>query len=183
MRKTLALLLLLTLPLLSAVRTSAQGRPEEMGMLNFLLGEWKGEGWMEEGQGQRQTFQVKQSAKLKSGGWALLVEGLGTAGVPGRPERFIIHYVFTLLSYDWKAKVFRLRAYRELEGLIDAEAKVSEEELVWAYQASFPRRRVRHVRITIRRNEKGQWHEIAEQSDDDGKTWQKDFEMLLNRVP
>jgi hypothetical protein len=182
MRKSLAGLLLFALTLLSAARAPAQLPPQEMGMLKFLLGEWKGEGWLDFGR-ERQTFQITQTAKLKSGGWALLVEGLGTAGFPDRPERFIIHQVFTLLSYDWQAKLFRVRAYRELEGLVDAEAKVGEEELVWGYQASFPRLRTRHIRITIRRNEKKQWLEIGEESMDAGKTWRQFFEMTLNRVP
>jgi hypothetical protein len=180
MKKSMATLLLLALPLVSVLRTSAQGYPPEMDKLRFLVGEWKGDGWFEAGRGMSpQTFQMKQSVKYKAGGAMMTIEGLGTEGFPGRQERFIITMVFLVIAFDSKEKVFRLRTYDYIEGLTDAVPTVGENLFVWGHQESFMHRLARY---TVRFNEKKQWFEIGEHSMDNGKTWHKFFEMTLDRV-
>ncbi len=80
------------------------------------------------------------------------------------------------MSYDKDTKVYRWRVYRADGSVIDTEAKVSGNTLVWGM-----RERGADIRFTITLNEKGQWIEIGEFSRD-GKTWQKFFEMTLRRV-
>lgn len=181
MRKSIAvLLLLMTFSLMPASRANAQDYPPGMDKLLFLLGDWAGDGWIEAGKDRRQTFAMKVSAKYKAGGGMMAIEGLGTEGFPGRPERFIIHRVFFVVGFDWKEKIFRLRSFLFLEGLVDTIPIVGQNVFIWGYQEDFMRR---HVRYTIRLNEKKQWHEIGELSSDNGRSWRKFFEMTLNRVP
>jgi hypothetical protein len=54
---------------------------------------------------------------------------------------------------------------------------VGEKNLVWAFRSP----RGGDARFTIRLTEKDQWQEIDEFSQD-GKTWDKFFEMTLQRV-
>ena len=58
----------------------------------------------------------------------------------------------------------------------DAEAKVSEGQLVWDMKIP----QFGDVRYTIKLDDRGQWFEIGEVSRD-GKTWQQFFEMTLQR--
>lgn len=179
MKKIMTALLLVALSLITVAGASAQIYPPEMDRLGFLVGQWKGAGWVEFGEGMPQTFTMKQSVKYKGGGGMVAIEGLGTEGFPDRPERFIIHQVFAVVGFDWKEKIFRLRAFRSDEGLIDSIATVGQNLFVWGYQEIFLHR---HVRFTIRLNDKKQWFEIGEMSKDGGKTWRKFFEMTLDRV-
>lgn len=179
MRKISVALLLMALSLISASSVSAQIYPPEMDRFTFMIGEWKGAGWVEVGQGMPQTFTMKQSVSYKAGGGMITIEGLGTEGFPGRPERFVIHQVFLVIGFDWKEKVFRLRSFLYLEGLVDAVPTLVQNVFVWGYQEGFMRR---HIRYTIKINEKKQWFEIGEMSSDNGKTWRKFFEMTLDRV-
>ena len=180
MRKRVAVLLLPALLLMSAARVVAQNYPPEMDRLLFLVGDWAGEGWIEVGEGMRQTFTMKMSAKYKAGGGMMAIEGLGTEGFPGRPERFIIHRVFFVVGFDWKEKIFRLHSFLFLEGLVDAIPTVGQNVFSWGYREGFMRRQIRYI---IKLNEKKQWFEIGELSSDNGKTWRKFFEMTLLRVP
>lgn len=176
MRKLIAVLLLMTFSLMPASRALAQDYPPGMDKLLFLVGDWAGDGWIEMGEGMRQTFTMKLSGKYKAGGGMVAIEGLGTEGVPGRPERFVIHRVFFVVGFDWKEKIYRLHSFLFLEGLVDAVPTVGQNVFIWGYQEDFMRR---HVRYTIRINEKKQWFEIGELSRDNGKSWRKFFEMTL----
>ncbi len=178
MKNLAALLLLSILPVITATaQTHPTSAPPEMKKLDFLVGQWKGEGWMELRPGQRQTATVNESVQRKVEGTVLLIEGLGTTRMPGKPEEVPIHKAFAIVDYDVTAKLFRLRAYRAGSGAIDTEPKVGDNSLVWGFRDA----RGGEVRFTIRLNEKGQWYEIGEYSSD-GKTWRKFLEMTLTRM-
>lgn len=178
MKKLAALLLLSILPVaMASAQTHPAPAPPEMKKLDFLVGQWKGEGWIEFRPGQRQTATVSESVQRKVEGTVLLIEGLGTIRMPDKPEEVPIHKAFAIIDYDVKAKLFRLRAYRAGDGATDTEPKVGENSLVWGFRDA----RGGEVRFTIRLNDKGQWFEIGEYSSD-GKTWRKFLEMTLTRV-
>lgn len=178
MKKIAALLLLSLLPVMSALaQTHGSPAPTEMKKLDFLVGKWKGEGWMEMRPGQRQSYTINESAQRKVEGMVLLIEGLGTTRMPDKPEEVPVHKAFAIVDYDEKTKLFRLRAYRAGGGAIDTEPKVGENSLIWGFRDA----RGGEVRFTIKLNEKGQWFEIGEYSGD-GKTWRKFLEMTLSRV-
>lgn len=177
MKNLAALLLLSMLPMMSMAQTHSAPAPPEMKKLDFLIGQWKGEGWMELRPGQRQTATVNESVQRKVEGTVLLIEGLGTTRMPDKPEEVPIHKAFAIVDYDVGTKLFRLRAYRAGTGAIDTNPQVGENNLIWGFKDG----RGGEIRFTIRLNEKGQWFEIGEHSSD-GKTWRKFLEMTLTRV-
>lgn len=161
----------------SIAQAPTANRPEEMKKLDFLVGEWRGEGWIEFGPGQRRTFSATETIQLKLDGAILMIDGLGKARIPGKQEEVTVHSAFTVVSYDNNAKVFRWRAYQAGGNLIDTEAKVGDKSLEWAFHDD----RGGDSRFTIRLTEKGEWFEVGELSGD-GKSWRKFFEMTLDKA-
>src|SRR5262249_24812754 len=105
------------------------------------------------------------------------VEGLHRGQAGGTGQEVVVHNAFTLVSYDDKAKRYRFQAFTGRGNYEDAEAKVSEGQLVWGMKVP----QFGDVRYTIKLDEKGRWFEVGEGSQD-GKEWRKDFEMTLERV-
>lgn len=176
MKKTAALLLLLALPVtLPAQQTPASTQREAMKKLDYMIGQWKGTGWIER-EGGRQTFAGTETVQGKLGGLALLVEGNFKGKVSGKDEEVTVHETLAVLSYDEKAKSYRFRTYLANGSYGDQELKLIEGGWQWGFQ--FPGG---HLRFITKLNEKDQWFEIGEISRD-GKTWQKFFEMTLQRV-
>src|SRR5438105_15866911 len=83
---------------------------EAMKKLDFLVGQWKGEGWMEFAPGQRRTFQGTEVVHSKLDGLLLTVEGLHRGRVGDRGEEVVVHNAFALVSYDGQAKRYRFQA-------------------------------------------------------------------------
>lgn len=160
----------------SLAQSAAPPATGEMKKLDFLVGRWRGEGWIMLGPNRRHTFRQTEEVERKAGGTVLLIEGLGKSTDPGNAGA-TVHSAFAVVSYDRDAKVFRWRAFRADGSSVDAEATVSENTLVWGFRDP----RGGSVRFTVRLNEKGQWFEVGEMSRD-GQTWMKFFEMTLNRV-
>ena len=169
--------LLYVLAVPATAQTPSGSRPEEMKRLDFLVGQWKGEGWIELGPGQHRTFRQTEAVQLKVDGAILLIDGLGKGKIPGKQEEVTVHNAFAVVTYDDKAKVFRWRAYQAGGSWIDTEAKVGENSLEWGFHDE----RAGDMRFTIRLNQKGQWFEIGEFSRD-RTTWRKFFEMTLDQV-
>lgn len=178
MKKNAALILLLVLPILAAAQMAAPSPAAEMKKLDFLVGQWKGEGWMEFRPGQRETFKINENIQRKVDGAVLLIEGLGTTKKPGQSEEVPIHKAFAIVEYDVRAKHFRFRAYRAGSGSVDVEPQVGENTLSWGFHDE----RGGEIKFTIKLNDKGQWFEIGEYSSD-SKTWHKFLEMTLSRIP
>ena len=177
MNKISALSLLLMIwcaPLLA--QSANPSATSEMKKLDFLVGQWQGEGWIMLGPGQRHAFRQTEDVQRKVGGTVLLIEGLGKS-MDSSNAGAVVHNAFAVVSYDKEAKVFRWRAFRADGSSVDTEAKVSGNMLIWGFRDP----RGGNVRFTIKLNEKGQWFEVGEMSRD-GQTWLKFFEMTLNRV-
>ena len=151
---------------------------EAMKKLNFLVGEWKGEGWTEYAPGQRRTSPINESVQPKLGGMVLLVEGLGKNKVPGKQEEVITHNALGILSYDDKAKVYKLRSHLITGQTTEAEASFTDEgSFQWRFQPSPSM----SIRYTVKLTEKGEWYEIGGMSQD-GKTWRQFHGMTLQKV-
>jgi hypothetical protein len=177
MKKLATLLFLLALPVVTLAQSpTAAAQRAEMKKLDFLLGQWQGEGWIMMGQGERRTFRQTETVQSRVDGLVLMVDGLGKDKTPGK-EDVVVHNAFAVAAYDAQAKQFRWRAFRADGLVVDTDANVTENSLVWGLQAP----RGGEVRFTIKLTDKGQWFEIGEFSQD-GKTWQKFFEMTLQRV-
>ena len=150
---------------------------EAMKKLQFLVGEWKGEGWTEFVPGQRRTSPIAESVQPKLDGLVLLVQGLGKRKDPGSQQEVIVHNALGILSYDEQAQVYRMRSYVANGRSTDAEAKFTDGGFQWAFQAG-PGMRFRY---TVKLTDKGEWFEIGEMSQD-GTTWRKFHEMTLQKV-
>jgi hypothetical protein len=91
MKRLVAVLILLAAP--AFAQTQSAGNSAEMRKLDFLLGAWEGEDWMDFGPGQRRAAKVKESAQGKAEGSVLAFEGLGKAKAPGKDEEIVVHRV------------------------------------------------------------------------------------------
>jgi hypothetical protein len=149
---------------------------EAMKKLDFLVGQWKGESWMEFGPGQRRSSHGTETVQSKLGGLLVTIEGLHKRKSADNGPEVVAHSAFAIISYDDKAKRYRFQAFTR-GNFADAEAKVGDNSLEWGFRVP----QFGDVRYTIRLNERGQWFEIGEVSRD-GKKWQKFFEMTLDRA-
>jgi len=154
--------------------TAAQ--QDAMKRLDFLVGQWKGEGWMQVA-GQRRTFKGTEVVQRKLDGLLVAIEGLHRGQVGEKGEEGVVHHAFALVSYDDKAKRYRFQAFTGQGTYEDAEAKVSDAQLVWGMKVP----QFGDIRLTIKLDDKGRWFETGEMSRD-GKMWQQFFEMTLQRV-
>ncbi|HWR17492.1 MAG TPA: DUF1579 family protein [Terriglobales bacterium] len=174
MMKTVTLLctLLLTMSIFAQQPPStAPAQIDAMKQCSFLVGEWKGEGWMAMGPGDRRTFSQMETVESKLDGLVLQIEGLGK-DASGK----IVHHALATVAYDPESKSYRFRSYENHGRYLDTNAECNGSTLLWFMQAG-PRK----IRYTIRLNEKQQWSEIGEASPD-GTSWMKFFEMTLSRV-
>jgi len=163
-----ALLFLLAFPLFAAV---------EMRKLDFLAGEWKGEGWFRMGPGQPEHFTQHEKVTPKTGNKSLLIEGLGrrkTAdGTPGE----VVHDALAILGWDEQAKVYRFSTVTAERGAGEPWFEVTGTNAAqWGFETPMGK-----IRYTITLNDKGQWVEVGEFTRD-GKQWMKMMEMTLTKV-
>jgi hypothetical protein len=172
--ESLLWLLVFCVPLSAQTATSPQ--VEGMKKLDFLAGEWKGEGWISFGPGKPHTFTQIETVQAKLGGILLVVEGLGKSTEAGK-EGTIVHNAFAVASYDDKAKQIRWHAYTADGRYVDTDLKpIQERVLQWSITSPGST-----IRFTINLSEKDQWFETGEFSQD-GKSWMKFFEMKLQRT-
>jgi len=172
-----ALLLLLTWTTGSGQEAKGPAvQKEAMKKLSFLVGQWKGESWTEFVPGKRQTSVGTETVESKLGGLLLTIEGVHRR--KGDKEAGnVVHNAFAVVSYDDKAKRYRLQAYTDRGNYTETEAKVADGKLEWGFRIP----KFGEVRYTVTVSDKGRWSEIGEVSTD-GKEWRKFFEMNLERV-
>jgi hypothetical protein len=178
MRKILLLLLftVLSIPALAQQPDSIQR--DAIKKLSWVIGQWKGESWAEYRPGQRAYTKMTETVQTKLDGTVLLIEGLGKRKLSDTQEGDVVHNAMAVVSYDEKAKRYRWQAWRIPGGsYTDTELKVEGEVLEWSMQT--PQGGVTRFRIKL--DEKGEWYEVGEYSQDN-KTWNKFFEMRLQRV-
>lgn len=154
-----------------------EARREAMKKVAFLVGSWKGEGWLEHGPGQRSTFRGVEIVQLKLDGLILTIDGMHRGQVGGKGEEVVVHNAFALVNYDDKAKRYRFQGFTSRGNHEDTELKVADGQLVWGMKIP----QFGDVRDTVKLDDKGRWFEIGEVTQD-GKEWHKFFEMTLARV-
>lgn len=169
----LSLLLLLPLALL------AQGPPDtrpaqraEMKKLDFLIGTWKGEGWVKMPGAPRQTFAQTETVRKKLDGLALLLEGHGTS------EGKTVFEALAMVTWDPEKSRYRLSS-----ATTEGRAGESEGRFVdgGAWEWGFALPQGGRIRYTIKLTDKGEWYETGEYSPDE-KTWHRFHEMTLRKM-
>lgn len=160
----------------------AQGLPpaaEELELLEWMVGDWEGAGWMEYSPGERGEFRGTERVERRMGGRLVVVEGRFTAWMGPELGDVVVHEAVGILDFDPQAGRFRFRTYTafgpEAGGLHEAE--VSAGRMVWGYEDP----RMGRVRYTIERTEGDEWHEVGDASRDGGTSWYRFFEMRLAR--
>jgi hypothetical protein len=94
----LAFVCLCATELLAQEQKPSSTHIEAMKKLNFLVGEWKGEGWNEFVPGQRRTSPITEMVHYKLSGVILGVEGIGKTRIPGQQEEVVVHHAVGILS-------------------------------------------------------------------------------------
>src|SRR5262249_2097456 len=147
-----------------SAQTAANLQSPEMKQLDFLLGQWKGTGYIQLGPNQRRTFTETESVQTKLGGSLVLIQGLGKARMSGSDQETVAHNALAVVSFDNQPKAFRWRAYRAEAAsvqTVDTEAKVGDNRLEWGFKDMRG-----SIRFTIPLDKQGRWYEIGEFSAD-----------------
>jgi hypothetical protein len=132
--------------------------------LDFMVGNWKGTGWMM-GKNGKSEFEQTERIEYKLDSTAILIEGKGMSN--GK----IIHNALAILTYNKSEDNYSFRSYLPSGMNAEFKAEIIENKLYW-----YPSDNVRYV---IWKNEKEQWYEKGEYKTEN--SWNQFFEMTLDR--
>jgi hypothetical protein len=150
---------------------------DEIRKLDFLVGEWKGEGWFQMGPGKPSHVIQHELVTAKAGGSALLMEGVGRTKKEDGTAGEVVHDAAALLGYDEQAKKYLFTTSVAGRGAANPWFEVTGVNAArWGMDV--PQGKMRYI-ITL--TDKGEWFEIGEFSRD-GERWTKFFEMTLQKV-
>jgi len=132
--------------------------------LDFMIGNWKGAGWMM-GRNGKSEFEQTERIEFKLDSTAVLIEGKGIS------KGKIVHNALAILTYDKTNDNYIFRSYLPSGMNAEFKAEIIENKLYW-----YPNDNVRYI---IWQNEKGQWYETGEYKRENA--WSQFFEMTLDR--
>lgn len=137
----------------------------KVSQLEFMVGDWKGSGWMMGRDGSKSEFDQTEEIKFKLDSTMVLVEGMGKSG--GK----IIHNALAIITYNIEEDKFAFRSYMQNGQSGEFPAEMIDGKLYW-----YPNPNVRYIIWT---NENDQWYETGEFKR--GEDWMQFFEMTLDR--
>lgn len=182
-RLTCIPLLLLAISLAIPMNTAAQSaqspeleaQKEAMASVAFLVGEWRGSGWWDVGQGR---IQIESSEVVESrlDGLALVIEGHHTSRMDTASEPVVVHHALAMMTYDPDADEYRFNTQVARGGTGMYSGYVEDGAFIWRMTAGGGQ-----IRYTIQIDDEGRWHETGHFSND-GATWEQFFAMTLARV-
>ena len=140
-----------------------------MSQLEFLIGQWEGEGWMMTQSGTKETFKQTEHIQWKLDKSLILVEGKGMS------EEEIVHNALALISFDPNTSTYRFQSHlaNGRSGEYTGEM-IEEDAFRWTIEVPG-----RTIRYTITLNDQGQWFETGEFKM--GEQWMQFFEMTLEK--
>jgi hypothetical protein len=147
-----------------------------MHQLDFLLGDWRGSGWMQMEPQTRMDFQSRETLTSKLGGLIVTVESMHQGVTSGDTDSVTVLRNFGVISYDAQAKKYHFRSWLENGRSSNYDATVSEGRFEWGYPDTSGR-----VRYVVRIDDQGRWQETGETSAD-GTTWRQILAMTLSRI-
>jgi len=143
-------------------------------VLEYLVGEWEGEGWVITPQGLKETSQVEESISFELDETVIKLRGVGMADKEGNQVK--VHDALGVLYYDIFRQAYKMDSWIARGMHTSANVEIMEEgKLKWWFEAG-PSTTIRYT-ITI---EDGAWNEVGEMSQD-GTNWRHFFEMNLTR--
>lgn len=147
---------------------------DAIAQLSFLLGEWSGTSTMMMGPGNEETADVTETASLRAGGTALLLEGRGSVEENGHTR--IVHEAIGIVTFDPASQTYQMRAFRAGQGWTDAELVVDGTTIKWGLETpSGP------VEFTLDFSRAGRWYETGTIQMGDRRF--QFIEMELERIP
>ncbi|MDA1029026.1 MAG: hypothetical protein O3B41_08250 [Bacteroidetes bacterium] len=173
--KTLFFVLLLALPFAAEAQPKLATQQEAMRRLEFLIGTWEGEGWMQLGPGARVEFLGNEHVESMLDGSILKVKGthFSKKDPSGKP----VHDAFGIFSYNEPAGNYDFRAFLATGMNGSYSGHFENDAFIWGFEIAQGT-----VRYTVRLTEAGEWHEIGEFSPKGTTMWYQNFEMKLHKV-
>ena len=143
--------------------------------LEFMVGRWRGEAWMQRG-AERVHTTMTETVERKLGGTVLQVDGVGVlaGGDPAAPR--VVHNALGIVTFDPATGGYTMRSYLATGQFGDFPLTLVEGGVSWSREVPGGR-----IRNTARIGD-GVWHEVGEFSRD-GTTWMQVMEMNLRREP
>jgi len=125
-----------------------------MKKLGFLVGKWSGEARILRPSGAPLELIQTEEAEYKLDGLVLMIEGVGRSKTDGGLKL----QALGIVSYDDKAKAYRMRAYNDGRYL-ETEVKPTDdgEGLTWGFALGEIK-----TSAVLRINDKGEWTELHE---------------------
>lgn len=164
--------IILALFSLTSVYAQTESNP-----LFFIVGKWKGSGWMMTQNG-KQYNDITENVVCKLDCAVLSVEGLGTKTDSLTKKLITVHDAFGVISKDTKNNKWVMRAYKKGE-VIDAEIVfVSEKVIRW--ELPIPNNGGT-MRFTTDFTSTDKWKGTGEYSRD-GKNWMIIMQTELTKV-
>src|SRR5262245_48026964 len=111
-------MLLCIVPTFAFAQSPTTTQKEEMKKMNFLVGNWKGEGWLVTPDGKRHTFRQTERIQSKLGGLAISIDGEGK----NTEDDQIFFQALAIINYDEKNKRYRFISQTNLGTYAESEA-------------------------------------------------------------
>jgi hypothetical protein len=138
--------------------------------LEPLIGQWKGEGWIQMGS-SKHMFQQHEYISLKANNTVLQIEGLGK-----NESGQAVHQAFAIISFDSEKSVYQMLAVRADGKVIYPQIIVTESGVLeWGFEVGNGSR----VKFNIEIKD-NTWHETGKFSSD-GTNWMPFLEMNLKK--
>lgn len=127
---------------------------QAMKKLEFLVGEWAGEGRMLRASGEWIEFSQTERAKYKLDGLLLVIEGTGRAKTDGQP----LLQAYGVVSYDDASSKYHMRAFNDGRWLeTDTALADNGKALTWGFDVGDM-----HTKSILRLTDAGEWTESHE---------------------
>ena len=178
-------LLLLTVLLVSVMslngqdsKPAAPDRDDKLSGLDFMVGEWVGEGWIQIGR-ERKTFTARESLERKLDGSLLVVDGLGRSVDEKTGVEKVVHQAYGIFYYDYDSRKVLFRFFKADGPAGLSEPVFSKNKVVWGFVAEPTKSEVRFTELL---DEEGNWVEKGEVMLKGRNEWIQFFFMKLKRV-
>ncbi len=148
---------------------------EELKKLSFLVGNWKGDGYLISSPTERKTFRMTQTVTAKLRGSLYLVDQSGLETGEGASKGNPMMESLGMVSFDVTRGGFNMHLRSQGGQPIEGEAKLEKGNFVWGY--GLPDGGFVRFTSTVKENA---WHEKGEITQD-GKTFFTFMEMNLKK--
>jgi hypothetical protein len=99
-----------------------------MKKLEFLVGEWSGEGRMLRAAGDSVVIMQTEKAQYKLDGLVVVIEGVGRNKADGK----LVLQAFGIVSYDDETGAYHMRAFNDGR-FLETEVKLIEKGFTWGF--------------------------------------------------